>query len=81
MATQTIIVTGSTQGLGFGYACEFLRRGHNVVVSGRETARVEAAIKKLASACPGADGRIARIWDKVKVKGHAAEVLAAAQAL
>jgi peroxiredoxin Q/BCP len=29
----------------------------------------------------GRDGRIARVWDKVKVKGHAAEVLAAAQAL
>jgi thioredoxin-dependent peroxiredoxin len=29
----------------------------------------------------GADGRIARIWPKVKVDGHAAEVLAAAQAL
>ena len=29
----------------------------------------------------GPDGRIARVWDKVKVKGHAAEVLAAAQAL
>lgn len=28
-----------------------------------------------------ADGKIARIWDKVKVKGHAEEVLAAAQAL
>ncbi len=28
-----------------------------------------------------AAGRIARIWDKVKVKGHAEEVLAAAQAL
>ncbi len=28
-----------------------------------------------------ADGRIARIWPKVKVKGHAAEVLAAAVAL
>lgn len=28
-----------------------------------------------------AEGRIARIWPKVKVKGHAAEVLAAAQAL
>ncbi|MDR2857963.1 MAG: peroxiredoxin [Novosphingobium sp.] len=27
------------------------------------------------------DGRIARIWDKVKVKGHAGEVLAAAEAL
>lgn len=29
----------------------------------------------------GADGRIARIWSPVKVKGHAEEVLAAAQAL
>ena len=29
----------------------------------------------------GADGRIARIWSPVKVKGHAAEVLEAARAL
>ncbi|MGN6497443.1 MAG: peroxiredoxin [Tsuneonella sp.] len=29
----------------------------------------------------GADGRIARVWNKVKVKGHAAEVLEAAKAL
>ena len=29
----------------------------------------------------GPDGRIARVWDKVKVKGHAAEVLEAAKAL
>lgn len=28
-----------------------------------------------------ADGKIARVWNKVKVKGHADEVLAAAQAL
>ena len=29
----------------------------------------------------GPDGRIARIWEKVKVEGHAEEVLAAAKAL
>ena len=29
----------------------------------------------------GADGRIARVWPKVKVDGHAGEVLAAAKAL
>jgi peroxiredoxin Q/BCP len=29
----------------------------------------------------GADGKIARVWDKVKVKGHAEDVLAAAKAL
>ena len=28
-----------------------------------------------------AEGKIARVWDKVKVKGHAEEVLAAAKAL
>ena len=29
----------------------------------------------------GADGRIAQVWEKVKVAGHAAEVLGAAKAL
>ena len=29
----------------------------------------------------GTDGRIAKVWSKVKVKGHAAEVLTAAKAL
>lgn len=29
----------------------------------------------------GPDGKIARVWDKVKVKGHVEEVLVAAQAL
>jgi peroxiredoxin Q/BCP len=29
----------------------------------------------------GSDGKIAKVWDKVKVKGHAAEVLEAAKAL
>ncbi|MFC4292976.1 peroxiredoxin [Sphingorhabdus arenilitoris] len=29
----------------------------------------------------GTDGKVAQIWRKVKVKGHAAEVLSAAQAL
>ena len=34
-----------------------------------------------ASFLIGKDGRILRVWPKVKVEGHAAEVLAAAQAL
>jgi NAD(P)-dependent dehydrogenase (short-subunit alcohol dehydrogenase family) len=59
LATQTVVITGSTQGLGLGYAREFLRRGHRVVVSGRDSARVEAAIQKLLTECPGANDRIA----------------------
>ncbi len=59
MAAQTIVITGSTQGLGFGYAREFVRRGHRVVVSGRDPVRVEAAIKRLTAELPGADDRVA----------------------
>jgi peroxiredoxin Q/BCP len=29
----------------------------------------------------GADGKIAKVWNKVKVEGHAAEVLEAAKGL
>ena len=49
MATQTVVITGSTQGLGFGYAREFLARGLNVVVSGRDPGKVAAAVDRLAA--------------------------------
>ena len=45
---KTAVVTGSTRGIGFGLAKEFLRRGHNVVISGRR-----------ASACTEAAGALA----------------------
>lgn len=47
MTTQTVVITGGTQGLGFGYARECLARGCRVVISGREQGRVEAAIGRL----------------------------------
>lgn len=48
MNQQNVIVTGGTQGLGFGYAREFGRRGHNVLICGRSQASVDAAVAKLA---------------------------------
>jgi NAD(P)-dependent dehydrogenase (short-subunit alcohol dehydrogenase family) len=61
LATQTVVITGSTQGLGMGYAREFLRRGHNVVLSGRSPATVAAAVERLGGEFPDARGRIAGI--------------------
>jgi len=49
LATQTVVITGSTQGLGFGYAREFLVRGLNVVVSGRDPQSVARAVEQLAA--------------------------------
>jgi NAD(P)-dependent dehydrogenase (short-subunit alcohol dehydrogenase family) len=48
LAQQNVIVTGGTQGLGFGYAREFGRRGHNVLICGRHADGVDAALARLA---------------------------------
>ena len=73
MAAQSVIITGGTQGLGFGYAREFCRRGHNVLICGRSQASVDAAVAKLRSECaPG-----------IKAVGQAADTadIAAVEAL
>lgn len=44
---QTIVVTGSTRGIGRGLAVEFLKRGHRVVVTGRTPASVDPAVADL----------------------------------
>jgi NAD(P)-dependent dehydrogenase (short-subunit alcohol dehydrogenase family) len=61
LATQTVVITGSTQGLGMGYAREFLRRGHNVVLSGRSPATVAAAVERLGVEFADAHGRVVGI--------------------
>jgi len=44
---KTIIITGSTRGIGHGLAKEFLSKGHQVVINGRSRDKVEEAIKEL----------------------------------
>ncbi|MDH3976896.1 MAG: SDR family oxidoreductase [Gammaproteobacteria bacterium] len=45
---QTIVVTGSTRGIGRGLAREFLQRGHRVVVTGRTQGSVDPAVAELS---------------------------------
>lgn len=52
-ARLNVVVTGSTRGIGKGLAAEILKRGHNVVVSGRTAQAVEAAIAELSSSATG----------------------------
>jgi hypothetical protein len=58
LATQTVVITGSTQGLGFGYAREFLVRGLNVVVSGRDPQTVARAVEQLAAEGAAENGHL-----------------------
>ncbi|MEE8440921.1 MAG: SDR family NAD(P)-dependent oxidoreductase, partial [Spirochaetia bacterium] len=46
---QTIVVTGSTRGIGFGLAAAFLEAGHNVVICGRADKSTSAAVDSLAA--------------------------------
>ena len=44
---KNVVVTGSTKGIGYGYAQAFLKRGHSVCISGRGEADVAAAVERL----------------------------------
>jgi len=47
MEIKTVVITGSTRGIGHGLAKEFLKRGHQVVLNGRTDIAVEMAIEDL----------------------------------
>lgn len=49
---KTIIITGSTRGIGLGLAECFLRQGHQVVISGRSQESVDQAVDQLAGLYP-----------------------------
>ena len=44
---QTVVITGSTRGIGLGLAREFLGRGMKVTISGRSPGSVDQALGEL----------------------------------
>lgn len=47
MAQKTVVITGSTKGIGYGLAKQFISRGHNVVVCGRKADAAQTAATTL----------------------------------
>lgn len=69
---STVVITGSTQGIGRGLAAEFAGRGHNVVVAGRDSDRVADAVAALSDGPGSAAGlscdvarveQVQALWD------------------
>lgn len=49
VSMKTVVITGSTRGIGFGLAGEFLARELQVVISGRSLEGVNKAVEELSS--------------------------------
>ena len=51
-AVKTIVITGSTRGIGYSLAQSFLNRGHRVVINGRGQESVSRAVSALSKTFP-----------------------------
>jgi len=60
---KTVVITGSTRGIGHGLAVEFLKRGCCVMISGRKKEQVDREVQKLAA-----------VYGTEKVGGHPCEI-------
>ncbi len=71
---KSVVITGSTRGLGLGLAREFLARGCKVMVSGRSERTVDAVVAELSPAesvrglsCEISDASdVKRLWDEAR---------------
>ncbi len=73
---KTVVITGSTRGIGRGLAESFLDLGCQVVISGRREAVVQATVQALSDRFPGKVGGVAcdvtdvtalqRLWDEAR---------------
>jgi NAD(P)-dependent dehydrogenase (short-subunit alcohol dehydrogenase family) len=57
LAGKTALVTGSTEGIGYGIALALAKAGAAVIVNGRKSDKVDAAVRRLKEALPVADIR------------------------
>jgi len=56
MKKKSIVITGSTSGIGRGLAVEFLKRGHQVIINGRSSEKVEESVCSLKKINPDVVG-------------------------
>lgn len=76
LSGRTALVTGSTQGIGEAIATRLAEAGAEVVVNGRNAARVDAAVERMRTAVPGAAlrGIAADVADDAGAAGLIAEL-------
>ncbi len=76
MAARTILVTGSTDGLGLAAARVLAAEGHTLLLHGRDRGRLDAALQEVGAAATGEppDGFLADLSSLAAVRRLAAEL-------
>lgn len=65
---STVVITGSTKGIGFGLAREFATRGWNVVISGRSLETVGTALERLHSGSGTIIGQPCEVGEREQIQ-------------
>ena len=67
---MNVVITGSTQGIGFGLANEFLKRGHNMMISSRRPDAVDQVVAQLRSEYPDCTivGRVCDVAEPAQIQ-------------
>lgn len=68
---KNVVITGSSKGIGKGYAREFLKRGHNVAICGRSQMSIDKALAELKTdAADGAKliGQVCDVADEIQLQ-------------
>ncbi len=65
---KSVVITGSTKGIGRGLATEFAQRGHNVVVCGRTQETVDAALRKIGTLPGTVVGKVCDVSDRQQLQ-------------
>jgi NAD(P)-dependent dehydrogenase (short-subunit alcohol dehydrogenase family) len=82
---KTVVITGSTRGIGLGLAKEFLKAGCRVIISGRKSADVKRIVEELSAisgsqnvsgaACDVSDpAQVQALWDHASSFGGAVDI-------
>jgi len=72
---MNVVITGSTKGIGLGMAREFLKRGHDIMISSRRPEAVDDVVARLRDEAPDRQvagrvcdvaeyGQVQNLWDR-----------------
>ncbi|MDX3060087.1 SDR family NAD(P)-dependent oxidoreductase [Streptomyces sp. NE06-03E] len=71
--SKIALITGATSGIDYAIAEELISRGQQVVITGRDQERVDAATAKLGPQASGVRADVASAADMDALYGHVAE--------